>query len=136
MYDKAIAYLLIGISSFTAVAMTNVNVEQDGKLSISTSAQKADARRVPIPKPRPKPKPTKPGGSIDKLFNGASRIYRGLEVVNNVVDGYQFVKSLNGGDIFISPDELAVEWGPVATACDKVNGRLIWRNDLKTCIPR
>lgn len=137
MFNKAIAFALIGISTFTAVNMTSVEVGPQGNLTLTAGEQKAEARRMPRPKPqaRPKPKPTvqpKPSGP----GKAVGRVLKGMEGVSNLIDGYEFFTSFNGGDIFIVPNEFPNEWNDVAQMCDRRNGNLIWRNDLKTCIPR
>ena len=135
MYNKVIAYLLIGITSFSIATLTSVNLSQDGNLSVSTSELKAEARRLPRPKP-PKSKPTK----TDKLKNSAGKVIgytlKGIEGASNLIDGYEFFKSFNGDDIFIVQNEHPNEWNDVAQMCDRRNGKLIWRNDLKTCVNR
>ena len=141
MYNKAVALLLIGVTSFSIATLTSVNLSQDGNLSFSTSELKAEARRVPIRKPVNVPKKSGSKPTIRKpLPSGSGKavgyVLKGLEGASNLIDGYEFFKSFNGGDIFIVPNEFANEWNDVAQMCDLRNGNLIWRNDLKTCIPR
>ena len=135
MKSNPVLILLIAITSFTSALTTDVGVGKDGNLAVTLSEQKAEAKKPPRPPVKP-PTPTKKRDPRNSFINGAKATYRGLEVVNNVVDGYGFIKSLGGGEIFFAPDELPIEWHQAATACDKVNGKLTWRNNLKTCVPR
>ena len=140
MHNKAIAYLLIGITSFSIATLTSVNLSQSGNISVSTSEHKAEARRLPRPKP-PKPK-TGQSKATPKtnLKNNAGKVIgytlKGIEGASNLIDGYEFFKSFNGDDIFIVQNEHPNEWNDVAQMCDRRNGKLIWRNDLKTCVTR
>ena len=126
MFNKAIAFALIGLSTFTAVNMTSVTVGPEGNLTLITGEQKAEARR----KPRFKPKPTTGAKNVLK------RILKGMDGESILVEGLKFFKSDKGDDIFIVDNEFRNEWNEVAVMCDRRNGKLIWRNDLKTCIPR
>lgn len=85
-----------------------------------------------------KTKPNKkvsPRKKID-YGNGVNRVLQGMEGASYAIDGYEFFKSFNGGDIFIVPDELPNEWEEMSKLCDTKNGKLVWRNNLKTCLPR
>ena len=59
-----------------------------------------------------------------------------MEGATYVIEGYEFFKTNNDGDLFVVPDEFPQQWNEISQMCDRKNGKLIWRNNLKTCIPK
>ena len=103
-------------------------------INFSFGGDVADARSGSKPKPKPNTNANGKKRSETDYGKGANRVLKGLEGASYVIDGYDFFKSFSGNDKFIVANEYTLEWQEVSKMCDKVNGQLIWRNGLKTCI--
>jgi hypothetical protein len=69
------------------------------------------------------------------LVQGVTYVYNGVTAVVTLVSGYQMINTTQN-DIFSVPNNLPMEWNEASDLCNRKYGTLIWRNNLKTCIPR
>jgi hypothetical protein len=62
---------------------------------------------------------------------------RGIDYIVFMYNSKTLYDEVNkGDDKFTIPDNVPMEWSEASQMCDRVYGKLIWRNKMKTCIKR